>query len=263
MVSNSLHCHNLRLLLKHLHIVELGKRKLIPLVSQQPVNDNLLPTYREYQMSNKPASVVQLLLGGVFALLLSGCGGSSEITHSYVDPEFKKLDLEGVLVVAVTKKKSSRVNFEDAFTRALSRHGVRAQASHTLVPQQKPSSEEIIAAAEGANLDTVLITRYIGESSQEVYHPGTVYYGVTPAYGRGYYGGYGGYYAHAYEVAYQQPVWTNNITHSLISDLYAVQSKEHLWQAVSETLQAGSNEQVRDDAIKSLIKNLKDQGLLR
>jgi hypothetical protein len=218
-------------------------------------------------MSINPPSATRLLLGGFvalsLALVLSGCGGSSEITHSYVDPELKKLDLEGVLVVAVTKQQSSRVKFEDEFTKALTRHGVRAQASHTLVPQQKASSEEIIAAAEGAELDTVLVTRYIGESSQEVYHPGTVYYGVTPAYGRGYYGGYGGYYAHAYEVAYEQPVWTNNITHSLISDLYATQSKEHLWQAVSETLQAGSNDQVRDDAIKGLIKNLKDQGLLR
>ena len=214
-------------------------------------------------MSIYPVSAARLLLAGLFALALSGCGGSSEITHSYVDPEIKKLDLEGVLVVAVTKQQSSRVKFEDAFTKALSRHGVRVQASHTLVPQQKASAEEIIAAAKGANLDTILVTRYIGESSEEVYHPGTVYYGVTPAYGRGYNRGFGGYYAHVYEVAYEQPVWTNNITHSLISDLYAAQSKEHLWQAVSETLQAGSNEQVRDDAIKSLIGNLKEQGLLR
>ena len=214
-------------------------------------------------MSIKPVSVLQLLLAGVVALALSGCGGSSEITHSYVDPELDKLDLEGVLVVAVTRQQSARVEFEDAFTRALSRRGVRAQASHTLVPQQKASAEEIIAAAAGANLDTVLVTRYIGESSQEVYHPGTVYYGVTPAYGRNYYGGFGGYYGHAYEVAYDQPVWTNNVTHSLISDLYVAQTKQHLWQAVSETLQAGSTAQVRDDAIKGLIGNLKEQGLLR
>ena len=213
-------------------------------------------------MSIKPVLVLQLLLA-VVALALSGCGGSSEITHSYVDPELDKLDLEGVLVVAVTRQQSARVEFEDAFTRALSRRGVRAQASHTLVPQQKASAEEIIAAAEGANLDTVLVTRYIGESSEEVYHPGTVYYGVTPAYGGGYHRGFGGYYGRAYEVAYEQPVWTNNITHSLISDLYVAATKQHLWQAVSETLQAGSTKQVRDDAIKGLIGSLKEQGLLR
>jgi hypothetical protein len=195
-------------------------------------------------MSLQPGSITRLLVASIFTLILSACGGSSEITHSYVDPEFDKLDLEGVLVVAVTKQNSSRVEFEDAFTKALSRHGVRAQASHTLVPKQKASAEELIAAADSANLDTILVTRYIGAASEEVYHPGTVYYGVTPAYGSRYNRGFGGYYAHAYEVAYDQPVWTNNVTHSLISDLYVAQSKEHLWQAVSETLQAGSTEQV-------------------
>ena len=203
------------------------------------------------------------LLAGFIAVALHGCGGGSEITHSYVDPELEKLDLKGVLVLGVTQKNSARIEFEDAFAQALGRHGVRAIASHTLVPKQKASAEEIIAAAAGANVDTILVTRYIGESSQEVYHPGTVYYGVTPAYGGGYNRGFGGYYAHAYEVAYEQPVWTNNITHSLISDLYAAKTKQHLWQAVSETLQAGSTKQVRDDAIKGLIKNLKDQGLLQ
>ena len=213
-------------------------------------------------MRKKPGSISRLLLAGTFTLALYGCGGNSEITHSYVDPELDKLDLEGVLVVAVTQKQASRVAFEDAFTKALSSRGVRAQASHTLVPKQKAPAEEILAAAEGAGLDTVLVTRYIGESSQEVYHPGTVYYGVTPAYGAGYNRGFGGYYGRAYEVAYEQPVWTNNVTHSLISDLYATKTKEHLWQAVSETLQAGSNEKVRSDAIKGLISNLKEQGLL-
>jgi len=214
-------------------------------------------------MSSNPAAVIQLIIAGIFAVLLSGCGGSSEITHSYVDPGLDKLDLEGVLVVGVTREKAARVEFEDAFTSALQRHGVRAQASHTLVPDQKAPAEEIIAAAESANLDTILVTRYIGASSQEVYHPGTVYYGVTPAYGGGYNRGFGGYYGHAYEVAYEQPVWTENVTHSLISDLYAANTKAHLWQAVSETLQAGSTKQVRDDTIKGLIGDLKKQGLLR
>lgn len=199
----------------------------------------------------------------IFLLVLSGCGGNTEVTHSYVDPQLDKLDLEGVLVVAVTQKKSARVRFEDDFAKALGKHGVRAKASHTLVPEAKAEPEEVIAAAKKADLDTILVTRYVGKSNEEVYHPGTVYYGVTPAYGAGYNRGFGGYYWHAYEVAYEQPVWTNNVTHSLISDLYATQSKEHLWQAVSETLQAGSTDKLRDDAIRGLIGDLKAQGLLR
>lgn len=206
---------------------------------------------------------LQLSISAFLMFALAGCGSNSEITHSYVDPELSKLDLEGVLVLAVAQKKTARLKFEDEFVKALTKHGVRAVASHTLVPKAKAEPEEIIAAAEKANLDTILVTRYIGETNEEVYHPGTVYYGVTPAYGAGYNRGFGGYYWHAYEVAYQQPVWTNNVTHSVISDLYVAQSKEHLWQAVSETLQSGSSAKVREDAIKSLIGDLKKQGLIR
>jgi hypothetical protein len=203
-----------------------------------------------------------ILLTGFLALILSGCSANSEIIHSYVNPDLAKMDLHGVLVVAVAREQSGRVTFEDEFTRALKQNGVQAQASHTLVPEAKASADQIIAAAEKADLDTILVTRYIGESEDQVYHPGTVYYGVTPAYGAGYYGGFGGYYAHAYEVAYEQPVWTTNITHTLVSDLYTTAGKEHLWQALSETIEANSTEQVREDAIDGLIRNLKSQGLI-
>ena len=195
-------------------------------------------------------------------VLLCSCGTNSTITRSYVDPVLKKLDLEGVLVVGVTQNEASRASFEDAFAKALARRGVNAQASYRLAPGKKPTSEEILAAAAGANLDTILVTRYVGKNSEEVYHPGTIYYGVTPAYGAGYYGGFGGYYGHAYEVAYEQPVWTANVTHTVISDLYVAASKEHMWQAVSDTIQASDNKKLRDDAISSLIGDLKDQGLL-
>jgi hypothetical protein len=213
--------------------------------------------------SKRKKSIGVLLFTSFVAMVLSGCGVNSEITRSYVNPDLDKMDLHGVLVVGVAREQTVRVIFEDEFTRALIKQGVQAQASHTLVPQAKASADDIILAAKNANLDTILVTRYAGESKEEVYHPGTVYYAVAPAYGRGYYNRFDGYYAHAYEVAYDQPVWTTNITHTLVSDLYVTATREHLWQAVSETIQANSTEQVRDDAIASLIGNLKSQGLIR
>ena len=63
-------------------------------------------------------------------------------------------------------------------------------------------------------------------------------------------------------MAYEQPVWSSNVTHTLVSDLYVAETKGHVWQAVSETIQASSTKKVREDAIKGLIKDLKDQGLL-
>ena len=214
-------------------------------------------------MPNCKQSLIRLIVAGVVTLFFSACGGNSEITDAYVNPDLAGMDLDGVMVVGVAKEQSGRINFEDAFTKALSAYGIKAQASHTLVPQAKPTADELVAAAESANLDTIMVTRYIGEKPEEIYHPGTVYYGVTPAYGGGYYRGFGGYYGHAYEVAYEQPVWTSNVTHTMVSDLYATATREHLWQAVSETLQANSTKQVRNNTIKALIGKLKDQGLIR
>jgi len=207
-------------------------------------------------------AVSRKLLAVACVLLLPACGINSQISASYVDPEFRKLDLHGVLVVAVTRQDAARVEFEDTFTRALQRRGVDAIASHTLLPRQELSAEEILAVAEQAKLDTILVTRYVGEKTDEVYHPGTVYYAVTPAYDPGYYGNFGGFYGRATEVAYQQPVWTANVSHAMISDLYVVKTQDRLWQAVSETIESSGGSQVMDDTVDALIGNLKEKGLL-
>ena len=96
----------------------------------------------------------------------------------------------------------------------------------------------------------------------DVYHPGAIYYQVTPAYSPGYHGNFGGFYGHATEVAYQQPVWTANVSHAMISDLYVARTQARVWQAVSETIESSSTSQVIDDAIDALIGNLKEKGLL-
>ncbi len=207
-------------------------------------------------------SAVKLSVFALLVIIISGCTNNTNITSSYIDPEIKKHDLQGIMVVAVAKKEQARKDFETAFADALSRHGVRAVASHTLVPATKPDAEVILAAAKKANLETVLVTRYIGASSADVYHPGTIYYGVTPAYGVGNYNSFGGYYGRAYEVAYEQPVWSTNTTHTLVSDLYATETKAHMWQAVSDTIQASSNKKLRNDAISAVIGDLKKQGIV-
>ncbi|WOJ95607.1 hypothetical protein R0137_10115 [Congregibacter brevis] len=206
--------------------------------------------------------VLRFLAVCALATLTSACSTNSTIKHSYVDPLLRKLDLDGVLVIAVAQNRENRITFENMFVKALAGHGVNAIAAHSLLPKGEVTAEEVVAAASNNELDTVLVTRYIGANTEEIYHPGTIYYGVTPMYGAGYYGGFPGYYGHAYEVAYQQPVWTSNTTHEVIADLYVTDTQEHMWQAVSDTIKAGSTDKLRHDVIASLIGDLKDQGLL-
>ena len=195
--------------------------------------------------------------------LLSACSSiNSEITHSYVDPKAASGEQQGVLIVGVSNKQETRKEFEDAYARSLSRYGVEAVASHTLIPELDAESDEVIAAAKQADLGTILVLRYVGDRAEDVYHPGTIYYGVMPAYGVANRGYWGGYYGHAYEMAYDQPVWSTNRTYTLISDLFVTETKEHIWQAVSDTVKAGSERKLRDDIIASFVGDLKKQGLL-
>lgn len=207
---------------------------------------------------NRAIPVLFILV--VYALC-SGCAGNSDITRSYVDPTVDARSLQGVLVVGVASEEASRIDFEDAFARALKRHGASAVPSHSLGLALDSGAERFLATARSAGLDTILITRYIGESVEDVYHPGTIYYDVMPVY-TGYPGPYGGYYGHAYEVAYQQPVWTSNHSFTLITDLFATSDKQHLYQSVSDTMQAGSRGKLRDDIIGGFVKDMKQQGVL-
>ncbi|WP_439102433.1 hypothetical protein [Congregibacter sp.] len=214
-------------------------------------------------MAYRPVFAFPLFFIGLLAALTAACSTNSTITHSYVDPLLSKLELKGVLVIGVAQNRENQIVFENMFVKALAPHGVNAVAAHSLLPNAELTADDVIEAAKNNALDTVLVTRYIGASTEEVYHPGTIYYGVTPMYGAGYYGGFPGYYGHAYEVAYQQPVWTSNTTHEVIADLYIADTHEHMWQAVSDTIKAGSTDKLRHDIIASLIGDLKDQDLLQ
>lgn len=196
------------------------------------------------------------ICGGALLLVLGGCGTTATIENSYVDPTLKTKDLSGALVIGVAKKRASRIEFEDKFARALSKRGVRAIASYTLVPGDDISTEQAIASAQANQLDTILLSRYIGERTQEIYHPGTIYYGVTPTYGGAYNGRYGSYHGHAYEVAYEAPVTTTNRTVTVITDLYQVETEEHLWQAVSEAVKAGSEKELLDAFVRGFVNNM-------
>jgi len=217
---------------------------------------------------------LKLLALAALSLLVTSCSTNSTITYSYVDPLLRKLDLQGVLVVGVAQNRENRIIFENMLVKALKGHDVHAVAAHSILPQkdtmptsdaksknadkndQKLSAEDVVLAAAANDLDTVLVTRYVGAVSQEIYHPGTIYYGVTPMYGAAYYGGFPGYYGHAYEVAYQQPVWTTNTTHEVTADLYVAATHDHIWTALTYTLTAAPTHKRRHDVIPSLTRVL-------
>jgi hypothetical protein len=101
------------------------------------------------------------------------------------------------MVVGVARSAVNRRIFEDEFVRQLQERGVKAIASHTVLPDELQNNRKAIAdkvAELGA--DTVLITRLAGKKTVQTYVPGTPY-SPPPNYGK-----WPDYYGYGYDALY-------------------------------------------------------------
>lgn len=212
----------------------------------------------------KPPAVAGILL----AILLSACASNAYITNSWMaDDVHSRTDLQGVLVLAVTKHSDIRQRFEREFTDALLARGVRAVASYELNPASTIDRKDVEAMGKQANVDTVLVTTYAGRDEYEVLHPGRTYYAVAPVYDPSYYrGGYyrrGGVYGVPYEVAHVPDFYAQHKSLHLETNLYAIADGEHLWQAASGIEESGDNQQMMKSFIAAFVDQLKQDKLVR
>ena len=210
-------------------------------------------------------SRINLFAAAVLVLLLSSCASNAYITYSWMADDIREQkDLEGVLVLTVSKHPDVRRRFEREFTDDLIEHGVRAVASFELNPAKTIDREAVIAMAKKADTDTVLVTTYAGRDEHEVLHPGRTYYRVAPVYVPN--GGYyrrGGVYGVPYEVAHTPDFYAQHKSLHLEANLYVVATGEHLWQAASGIEETGDNEQMMRSFITAFVEQLEKDRLVR
>jgi hypothetical protein len=195
--------------------------------------------------------------------LLIGCSSNSAtVEKSWTSQDIQsKAGLQGVLVFTAATEESGRRAFEQEFTQALKDQGVHAVASYTLKGGTELSKEDVIAMAEKADLDTVLVTLFAGRDENAVLHPGRKYYGVAPVYGGGYYGR-GRVYGVPYQVGQTSDFWAEHKSIHLTAKLYEIKTEERLWQVNSGMEESDNMAQMRSAFIKSFMKDLADQGLV-
>ena len=193
---------------------------------------------------------VYVVFSGAFII---ACGGT-KLTHTWVDETYHGKPVLDILVIAVTHKEDNRQSFEDKFVAQLKMSGVEAVSSSDVIPipaDLELTKEEILKAVNKFKNDAVIITHLVGVEEKESYTP--------PERDRG---GYHGYYdwasGHTYEPGYYR-------THALVrlaTNLYDVKTEKLIWSGQSETLDPGSINQIIDDVIEVLIKDLQKNNLL-
>ena len=199
-------------------------------------------------------------------LILTACASSGAvITYAWKADDFQKNDdMEGVLVLAITDKPEARKRFEQAFTAALKKRGVRAVASYELNAAKKITKEDVIAMAAQSNTDALLVTSFAGRDQTEVLHAGATYYGVAPVYSsRGGYYGRGGVYGVPFEVGHRPDFYAQHKSLHLEANLYVIATEKHIWQAASGITETDDNREMLEKFIEAYMEQLHKDQLVR
>jgi hypothetical protein len=187
--------------------------------------------------------------------LIISCAGT-KLTHTWVDEAHRGNPVSDILVIGLTYKENEEVRrfFEERFVGHLKTAGIDAISSVDVIAvpaNMKLKKEEILKVVNKFNNDAVIITHLIGKEEKETY----THTRVAPSYV-----GYYGYYVRAYR--YNTAPGYSQTSVRLATKLYDVKTEKLIWSGESKTMNKKSTEQVIDDVIKVVIKDLQKNNLL-
>ncbi|MEE8061378.1 MAG: hypothetical protein V3T16_06090 [Gemmatimonadales bacterium] len=191
----------------------------------------------------------------IASAMLAGCGGSTQLTNVWADPQGVSDPIEKMLIIGVTDEQAVRRSFEDQFVSELERERISAVSSAAALGPGKIDSTIIHDYVRQNDIDAILVTRLLGVDKQQQYNPGTTYW--EPSY----YGGFYGYYNWGYS-AYTTPgYWTEYEVLRLETLIYR-SNAQLLWAANSETFDPGSESTVVKALADAVIQDLDRRDLL-
>lgn len=189
------------------------------------------------------------------SILMIACAGT-KLTHTWVDEARRGKPVSNILVIGVTYKEKEEVrrSFEDRFVSQLKAAGIQSISSGDAISiptDLQLKKEEILKAVQEFNNDAVIITHLIGKEEKDVYTR-------SDRRPRSYYS----YYGWAYDYAHSPGYSSTKTTVRLATNLYDVKTEKLIWSGKSETLAPDSVNQVIDDVINVVIKDLQKNNLL-
>lgn len=194
--------------------------------------------------------VIYVVFSGVFIIACAG----TKLTHTWVDETYHGKPVSNILVIAVTHKEDNRQSFEDKFVAQLKVSGVEAVSSSNVIPipaDLELKKEGILKVVKKLKNDAVIITHLVGVEEKESYTP--------PERDKG---GYYGHYGWAYGYTHEPGFYRTHTIVRLATHLYDVKTEKLIWSGESESLDPGSTNQIIDDVIEVLIKDLQKNNLL-
>ncbi len=200
----------------------------------------------------------RLVAGSLTLLLAAGCGGSTQLTNVWANPQWSGTPIDNVMIIGVTQREAVRRNFEQHFIDLLADRGITAISSAAVLPPGRLDSTTVAEYVQRHQVDAILVTRLIGVDQETQYVPGRTYAVSSPYYG---YGGFYGYYYHSYDLIYTPGYYQQYEVIKLETNVYE-RDKSLIWAAVSETFSPGSEDEVIQSLGRAVMKDLDQRGML-
>jgi len=188
---------------------------------------------------------------------LTGCT-SSKITGEWKNPDLGNKKYTRVLVIGVAKQPDKRKFYEDEFTKQLTRQGIMAIASHTVIPRDKMQDRNtIINSVEELKMDGVIITRLLGTKQQKV-----VPHGKTYQVPYGYYNNMYDYYNNSFATAPPRSYAENHEYLQLETNLYDAETQALVYSINTDTFLRQQFQSRITAYIETVVQQLRKNSLL-
>jgi hypothetical protein len=204
----------------------------------------------------KKLSIVALLILGVVA-----SSSATKLVYAWKNPQYSGGSFKNILVLAMNGKASSRADFEDRMVAAITKPGLVAVPSYSLLPRPESTPipmDQLRSVVRGQNFDAVVVSRLVKYDKTVTYVPGQAY-PLSP-----YYGTFYGYYGALYPVVYSPGYLQTNTAVQIETNFYSAAKPdgELVWTGTSNVIKSGSVSKVIDDVVKLMVQGLEKENII-
>jgi hypothetical protein len=203
----------------------------------------------------------------LFVLLLQGCSPYKESTGVWVNKDkIQGKSYSSIFVIVMTDNLEARALLENNLASLAQEKGYKVVKSMDVMPPRlkdaaMPSKEDIIKKVKESNADAVFVASLLKKEEDVRYTPGTTAYSMSPY--NTWNGNFFGYYSHWYPTVYNEGYYTKEKNYFMQSNLYDVATEEIMWSVQSTVFDPSSLTKFSKAYTSQLIKQLKEEGLLK
>jgi len=203
----------------------------------------------------------------LFGLILQGCSPYKESTGVWVNKEkIQGKSYSSIFIIVMTDNLEARALLENNLASLAQQKGYKVVKSMDVMPPRlkdaaMPSKEDIIKKVKESNADGVFVASLLKKEEDVRYTPGTTAYSMSPY--NTWNGNFFGYYSHWYPTVYNEGYYTKEKNYFMQSNLYDVATEEIMWSVQSTVFDPSSLTKFSKAYTSQLIKQLKEEGLLK